>query len=216
MKTIQIPTTSNPFIVNINNHAYQYRAGETTEVPDEVAAAIEDALELEPKPKRYLSKLVKRVDGSITELTLGDWDGVEVIGNYAFTECKSLEKIEFPNSLKNIGSWAFSNCSGLINITIPNNVTSIAYRAFEFCTSLTSVTIGNGVLSIGSSAFQGCKELKRVYLPENTPNLANINTFADIKADCIFYCKTQASLDAYKAAVNWSTLAGTYAFVVEA
>ena len=51
MKTIQIPTNSNPFIVNINNNVYQYRAGDTIEVPDDVAEAIEDALELVPKPK---------------------------------------------------------------------------------------------------------------------------------------------------------------------
>ena len=40
MKTIQIPTNSNPFIVTINNNEYQYRAGETVEVPDEVAEVI--------------------------------------------------------------------------------------------------------------------------------------------------------------------------------
>lgn len=51
MKTIQIPTNCNPYIVVINNHVYTYKAGETAEVPDEVAEAIEDALELEPKPK---------------------------------------------------------------------------------------------------------------------------------------------------------------------
>ena len=216
MKTITIPKYKNPFIVVINNKVYQYRAGETIEVPDEVAEAIEDALELEPKPKIYLSKLAQRVDGSITELTAGDLEGVEVIGKYAFTECKSLGKIEFPNSLKNIGSWAFSNCSGLVNITIPNNVTSIEYRAFELCTSLTSVTIEKGELSIASAAFSGCNELKRVYLPEKTPNLANISAFSDINAECVFYCMSQASLDAYKKATNWSTLTGTYSFVVEA
>ena len=75
MKTIQIPTTSNPFIVNINNNEYKYRAGDTTEVPDEVAEAIEDALELEPKPKRYLNKLAQRADCSITDLIVSDLDG---------------------------------------------------------------------------------------------------------------------------------------------
>lgn len=40
MKTIQIPTTSNPFIVSINNQVYSYRAGTTVEVPDEVAEVI--------------------------------------------------------------------------------------------------------------------------------------------------------------------------------
>ena len=82
MKTIQIPTTSNPFIVNINNNAYQYRAGETAEVPDEVAEAIEDALELMPKPKRCLSKVAQYVDGNLFEITANDLEGVTTITPY--------------------------------------------------------------------------------------------------------------------------------------
>ena len=40
MKTITIPTYNNPFVVVINNKVYQYKGGETIEVPDEVAEAI--------------------------------------------------------------------------------------------------------------------------------------------------------------------------------
>ena len=42
MKAVTIPRSSDPFIVNINNKEYRYRAGETIEVPDEVAEAIEN------------------------------------------------------------------------------------------------------------------------------------------------------------------------------
>ena len=170
MKTIQIPTTSNPFIVNINNHAYQYRAGETAEVPDEVAEAIEDALELEPKPKRYLSRIAQLAEESLTELTAEDLEGISTISNCAFYSCKSL-----------------------IKITIPPAITRI-----------------------GDSAFDWCWSLESVYLPETPPTLAKTNAFGNIKSTCVFYCKTQASLDAYRAAANWSTLAGTYTFRVEA
>ncbi len=48
-KTIKIPEYKNPFTVVINNTVYQYGAGETVEVPDEVAEAIKGAIELEPK-----------------------------------------------------------------------------------------------------------------------------------------------------------------------
>ena len=84
MKTVQIPINSNPFIVSINNHVYQYRAGETIEVPDEVAAAIEDALELEPKPERYPSRLAKLAEGSLQELTAEDLEGISKIAGCAF------------------------------------------------------------------------------------------------------------------------------------
>ena len=46
MKTITIPTYNNPFIVVINNKVYQYKGGETIEVPDEVAEAIENSQEV--------------------------------------------------------------------------------------------------------------------------------------------------------------------------
>lgn len=40
MKTITIPDYKNPFTVTINNKEYQYKGGETVEVPDEVASLI--------------------------------------------------------------------------------------------------------------------------------------------------------------------------------
>lgn len=41
MKKITIPTCMNPCVVTINNQSYRYKAGETVEVPDDVAAVIE-------------------------------------------------------------------------------------------------------------------------------------------------------------------------------
>lgn len=192
-KTITIPKNNNPFIVNINNREYIYRGGETVEVPDEVAEAIEDALELEPKPKVYLSKLAQRVDGSISELKPIDLAGVETMSNYAFAYCKGITEVEIPNNVVNIESHVFYSCS-----------------------KIETVKIGDRVTTIGVNAFGKCTQLAKVYLPETPPTLTNINTFDNIKSDCVFYCKTQASFDAYKAAPNWSTLTGTYSFVVKA
>lgn len=192
MKIIQIPTTSNPFIVNINNRAYQYKGGETIEVPDEVAEAIEDALELEPKPKRYLSKFAQRVEGSITEVDESDFEGIEIISSHAFASCHGITKITIPNAVKTIGN-----------------------RAFYACNILESAVMGNNITSIGSSAFSWCPNMRQFYLPEVPPTI-NIDSFDNINTGCVFYCKTQASLDAYKAAPIWSTLTSTYSFVVEA
>ena len=192
METITIPEYKNPFTVIINNQEYQYHGGETIEVPDEVAEAIEDALELVPKPKRYLSKLAQRAEGSISEVNENDLEGVE-----------------------SIASYAFAHCEGLATVTIPDSVRLIEKHAFYGCSTLESVAMGNNITKIEVYAFDWCTGLKSVYLPETPPVLNYTNTFGNISADCVFYCKTQASLDAYKAASNWSTLAGTYSFVVE-
>lgn len=169
MKTIQIPTNNNPFTVNINNQVYQYRAGETVEVPDEVAAAIEDALEMEPKPKVYLSKFAQLVGGELYEVTAEDLYGVSTMDVSAFSSRPNLKKVSMPNSITKIDQYVFNWCT----------------------------------------------KLEGVWLPETPPTLVNANAFDKIKASCVFYCKTQESLDAYKAADKWSTLAGTYSFVVE-
>lgn len=191
-KTITIPTNCNPYIVVINNNVYTYKAGDTIEVPDEVAEAIEDAIELVPKPKRYLSKFAQRVDGSLEEITVEDLEGITSIYPYAFYYIKGIKGITFPNSVKSIDNHAFYGCDKLESVKMSNNVSNI-----------------------GADAFNWSTRLAKVYLPEIPPALANVNAFNNIKADCVFYCKTQASLDAYKAAANWSTLTGTYSFVVE-
>ena len=192
-KTITIPTNCNPYIVVINNHVYTYKAGDTIEVPDEVAEAIEDAIELVPKPKRYLDKFAQSVEGSLTEIKRGDLDGITAIAACSFYFYRSLKAVTIPKSASKIGTNAFYSCSDLETVTFED---------------------GN-LNSIEATAFEWCSKLSRVFLPVKPPALANANAFGNIKADCIFYCKTQASLDAYKAAPKWSTLTGTYSFVVE-
>ena len=194
MKTITIPTYNNPFVVVINNNVYRYNAGETLEVPDEVAEAIEDALELIPKPKRYLSRIAQIASGKIEELTTTDLEGISAIR-----------------------AFCFYNTSGFTNVTIPSDITSIGEHAFFTCIDLESVIFGSNskLTTIGGSAFKYCVKLKSVYLPETPPTLSNDDVFANIHSNCVFYCKTQASLNAYKATPKWSTLTGTYSFVVE-
>ena len=193
-KTISIPTHNNPFTVIINNKAYTYRGGETIEVPDEVAEAIEDALELIPKPKRYLSKYARHIEDSLDEITEEDLSGITTISAYAIYNRKKLKRATIPSDVTTIGECAFFGCSNLETVIFGGN---------------------SEVESIGANAFDWCGKLIKVCLPETPPSLAYNNTFDHINPSCVFYCKTQASLDAYKAAPNWSTLTGTYSFVVE-
>lgn len=94
--------------------------------------------------------------------------------------------------ISTIGTYAFYNKKSLQKVTIPNNITTIS-----------------------TSAFMWCENLESVYLPETPPTLAKTNSFENIKGNCIFYCKTQASLEAYRSAAYWSEMAEIYSFVVE-
>ena len=89
-------------------------------------------------------------------------DGVTNIGDEAFYDCISLEKVDVPDSITTIGSGAFYCCSNLANIDLPDGITSIGDKAFYCCEKLTSVNLTEGLLSIGKDAFVQCYELKTV------------------------------------------------------
>ena len=190
-KTITIPTNCNPYIVVINNHVYTYKAGDTVEVPDEVAEAIEDALELEPKPKTIVGKVASLADRSITELTEDDFSGITKIGLYAFAYCRSLK------------------C-----VSLASGITSINDAAFSYCDSLTSFVIHEKIASIGAYTFAGCSGLKRVILKPKTPPTIKAETFLNLPTTCVFEVPSEA-VEAYKSAEYWSAFANQIKAVEE-
>ena len=84
----------------------------------------------------------------------------DVIGDYAFADCRGLTSLTLPSSVTSIGDYAFRDCSGLTSLTIPSSVTSIGGHAFESCSGLTSLTLPSSVTEIDWSAFEKCNNLK--------------------------------------------------------
>ena len=134
-------------------------------------------------------------------------DSVTSIGEYAFGDCTGLTSVTIPNSVTSIGDDAFDGCSGLTSVTIPDSVTSIDTQAFCHCKGLTSVTIGSGVTSIGSGAFRLCTSLISVTVKSTIPpTLGATNVFGHNANGRKIYVPA-VSVEAYKAAANWSTYA---------
>ena len=109
-----------------------------------------------------------------------------MIGNWAFSLCKSLTSINISNSVTTIGEYAFSDCHSLTSITIPSSVVTIIGNPFcrwhgnlyneskafiyedhvlfnknkttliEYRAKETNYTIPNSVTTIGDHAFSGC------------------------------------------------------------
>ena len=94
----------------------------------------------------------------ITELEIPD--SVASIGEYAFSQYRSLISVTISEGIASIGDHAFSYCKSLTSVTIGDDVTSIGDYAFTDCSSLMSVTIGENVTSISSSAFRYCSSLQ--------------------------------------------------------
>ncbi len=86
---------------------------------------------------------------------------IQDIGQYAFYNCKSLKKINLPNSLTSIGKGAFAieeennNEYGLESVNLPNNLTQIDDYAFMNNARLSTINIPSSVSLIGQGILQG-------------------------------------------------------------
>ena len=110
--------------------------------------------------------------------------GVEIIYAYAFNNCKNLTSVTFQSDsrLQIIRDWSFSGCSRLTSITLPSSLINIYAGAFNNCSALTDITI----------------------LATTPPTLQNANAFNG--STCPIYVPAE-SVETYKAATNWSSLA---------
>ena len=126
-------------------------------------------------------KTIRMGNSTDTLQTLIIEEGVEEIGNSAFADNSSLNKLRLPSTLKHIGLSAFSGCNvtdgpdyiyqrnadgsentAILNsyaganksITLPSQIKEIENWAFEYC-GITSVTLNNGLEHIGKEVFVG-------------------------------------------------------------
>lgn len=90
---------------------------------------------------------------------------LETIGSSAFRQCKSLEKVVFPQSLNEIGGGAFYE-SGVNEIVFGGNVILQGY-AFSYCKNLETITLFPGKNDSydpwSSPYFSDCDNVTNVY-----------------------------------------------------
>ena len=93
---------------------------------------------------------------SIQSITLPD--GVQIIPENAFKNCKKLTTVNFGTQTKIIDSEAFLNCESLTSINL-DGVEKIYDRAFKGCSSLTEVEVPYTVTEMGEGVFSYCSSL---------------------------------------------------------
>ena len=108
---------------------------------------------------------------SLSEIVIPS--SVTGIGDAAFLGCYSLSEIVIPSSVTSIGDGAFSSCGSLSEIVIPSSVTSIGYSTFQNCNSLSEIVIPSSVTSIGDSAFYGCDSLSEIVIPSSVTSIGD-------------------------------------------
>lgn len=151
-----------------------------------------------------------------------------------FRDCTSLAKLSFPDSLELVENESLRNVPAEMVIDLPNlksvegstfykssvtsivnlgDVTALPYESnynnigfASYSVKLRAVELSDKITSIGQYAFYGCTALEKVIIRATTPpSLGNVNAFASTN-NCPIYVP-DASVDAYKAAANWSTYA---------
>ena len=98
---------------------------------------------------------------------------VTYLKNYAFYNCKLLERITLQNTLTSIGYQTFRDCTSLALTSLPSGITSIGNGAFSGCTSLALTSLPSSITSIGNGAFNGCTSLALTSLPSGITSIDN-------------------------------------------
>lgn len=149
---------------------------------------------------------------------------IQRIENSAFANCVKLSSIEIPDFVA-LDYSAFGN-TGLISIVIPSNVIFPSGAIFNNCMKLKEAFFEEGITVVRDSIFYSCTGLLRVTLP---PTITTIEVAAFWKTssfqECIIHAQTpptlgsnsfyatnanlkiyvpDESVEAYKAATNWS------------
>lgn len=172
---------------------------------------------------RDCSSLQKVVANGLTSLgygafqncsTLSDlritWENVTKINNQALRDCTALS-FEFLNllSLETLGTNALNGVKvkklnlGKVTVLPTAAATSLNYGDKSV---LEEVVIPEGVTSIPAYSFYNYSHLEEIIVRAVTPpELVNTNALAKTN-NCPIYVP-DASVDAYKAAANWSTYA---------
>lgn len=92
-------------------------------------------------------------------------DSLEYILEFAFDNCRYLEKIELPQQLNFIGKSAFGSCVYIREIIIPPKISRIPESCFSLCTKLAHLRLHEYIEDIEEYAFFGCYQLEFIDYP---------------------------------------------------
>ncbi len=160
-------------------------------------------------------------------LSIGDTSQLKELKQGIFNKCSSLLGFDLRN-IETIANDVFNSCTSFGgDVVLESCVGEVGYASFygtniksfvaplitglgnyvcQNCKSLERVELGSGVQTIANAVFSGCTSLNYVICRSTTPpTLANNNAFYNTN-NCPIYVPDE-SVNAYKAASNWSNWA---------
>ncbi len=174
LATVQIPLT----VVSVGDFAFEGSKIERITVPPSVAdlgrGAFKDCtgLTLASLSQQELPSDLFRGCINLTGVSLGV--PVAVIGDNAFTWCRSLSSFGFDENLRSIGRGAFAG-SGLkeLDLSLAESIAVIGESAFERCGSLVSVRLPETLADIPQSMLLGCQALESIEVGDQVTSIGN-------------------------------------------
>lgn len=152
------------------------------------------------------NKLAQLAEGTLTEITAEDLQGVTKIRRYCFSNSANLIYIELPSTITSIQYYAFNQCSNLKNVyyngtisdwvkvSLDDSLSSPAYyalnmyfkNAFGEYEAPNNLIIPEGVTTIGNYTF---------YLFKNVLSITIPNSCIDIGKSAFAHCEKAEHLN---------------------
>ena len=204
-------------VTKINNYAFKSCAfteitlpNTLTSIENQAFASCKLTTITIPNSVTHLGPNVFQMCNNLTSVTISD--NLKTVDGGLFYSCKKLAEINGAlassdkRCLVHKGKIIAFAPAELTEYTIPEGVTAIGAQAFAW-SSLTKVTISEHVTEIGDSAFSYASKLSEVYCKSTTPpTLVGTSAFTSNATGRKIYVPAE-SVDAYKAAANWSAYA---------
>jgi len=172
--------------------------------------------------KRIIGIASDAFKGCVGVKSINISEGIEILENRSFKECKSLASISFPSTLKRIGDknageydgafykaglrkvfipegveylgpYTFSHCENLRQVHISDGISSIEKRTFYCCGMLSDVKLPDTLITIKQEAFQICLGLREIKIPLGTKEVEEC-AFANTKMDAVHVPPTVTSI----------------------
>lgn len=164
------------------------------------------SIEFQPKESALLANKSSETEAfSITSIEDG-----------AFRDCRSLESIKIPPSVKSLGKYVFWKCRSLKKIHFSKHFTTnttspiekIGEGCFDGCLDLVSIQLPENLTRIGYRMFTNCKNLTEILIPQNVVEIGDFAFFGcsslsivhlskslvRIGSQAFGYCKSIASI----------------------
>ena len=190
-------------LTNIAN-AIRGKTGKTDLItPPNMASEIEGIVTGGGIDETFFKSLL---EGSITELTIGEGCYIRQYGFYRYTK---LTKLTLSQSCY-LNNYAFSNCTSLKEIR--GRCNTIGQRAFESCTALVKIDLDQ-ITMFSSVPFSGCTALKSLVLRQTTSvPLTDTGTYSKILYNLpnVWVYVPSSMIDTYKASTYWKSFASQF------